>query len=97
MLQLIESPEHHRYYKYDVDKPMFLSDTAINIDPTLMICQNCYYDCENRQNVCRTAMVSFLNFGLPQIQVHQREVVANTRTTQKWLSMEKFRLICFES
>jgi malate dehydrogenase (oxaloacetate-decarboxylating)(NADP+) len=47
--------------------PMFLSDTAINIDPTVDdLAKIKYYDCENRQMFVNLlwAMVSvFSNFG----------------------------------
>jgi malate dehydrogenase (oxaloacetate-decarboxylating)(NADP+) len=55
--------------------PMFLSDTAINIDPTaddlakiaIMTAKTKMFGVEPVM-----AMVSFSNFGLPQIQVQQK-------------------------
>jgi malate dehydrogenase (oxaloacetate-decarboxylating)(NADP+) len=77
--------------------PMFLSDTAINIDPTADDLAKIAIMTAKTVKMFGVepvmAMVSFSNFGSSTDQVHQKRAVAYLhKNHQKWLSME-FRLI----
>jgi malate dehydrogenase (oxaloacetate-decarboxylating)(NADP+) len=78
--------------------PMFLSDTAINIDPTADDLAKIAIMTAKTVKMFGVepvmAMVSFSNFGSStDPSASKVEAVAYLHKPQKWLSMEKFRLI----